>query len=122
MLLLGSEQLLNFLPLTIILVANWAVAPPAGGPFARVAAAFGRGVWVLLAVVGACSALAGLLLAAAGTTRAYGLAVFVGGLVAGSVVAPQLRRAVARVVPIDPASPLDATAISLTLLLVANQV
>ena len=43
-LLLGSEQLLNFLPLAIILVANWAVAPPAGGPLARVGAAFGRGI------------------------------------------------------------------------------
>lgn len=121
-LLLGSEQLLNFLPLAVILVANWAVAPPVGGGPARLAAAFGRGIWLLLGVVGACSALAGLLLAAAGTTRAYGLAVFVGGLAAGSVVAPPVRRAIARVIPIDPASPLDATAVGLTLLLVANQV
>ena len=120
--LVGSEQLLNFLPLAVILIANWAVAPPAGGLPARVAAALGRGIWLLLAVVGACSALAGLLLAAVGTTRAYGLAVFVGGLAAGSVVAPAVRRTVARVIPIDPLSPLDATAVALTLLLVANQV
>ena len=121
-LLLGSEQLLNFLPLAIILVANWAVAPPAGSSLARVGAALGRGIWLLLAVVGACAALAGLLLAAAGTTRAYGLAVFVGGLAAGSVVVPAVRRGIARLLPIDPASPLDATAVALTLLLVANQV
>ncbi|MBO0689653.1 MAG: hypothetical protein J2P40_08790, partial [Candidatus Dormibacteraeota bacterium] len=52
-LLLGSEQLLNFLPLAVILVANWAVAPPVGGGPARLAAAFGRGIWLLLGVVGA---------------------------------------------------------------------
>ncbi|MBO0705662.1 MAG: CPBP family intramembrane metalloprotease [Candidatus Dormibacteraeota bacterium] len=120
--LVGSEQLLNFLPLAVILVANWAVAQPAGAPPARVAAALGRGIWLLLGVVGACSALAGLLLVAAGTTRAYGLAVFVGGLAAGSVVVPAVRRAIARLIPIDPLSPLDATAVALTLLLVANQV
>jgi hypothetical protein len=121
-LLLGSDQVLNLLPLGVILVANWAVLPPTGGAFAGAAARLGRAIWLLLAIVGACTALGGLLLAASGGTRAYGLALLVGGVAAGCIVAPQARRAVARLLPIDPTSPLDATAIALTLLLVANQV
>lgn len=106
-------EVLGFLPLPLILLANLA--------------ALGRGprdrpgwYWVLLAAVGAGVVLVGL--ATVPGMVGYGIGFMVGGVGMGALALAPARRLAARVLPIDPASPLDATALGFTLVVAGSQI
>ena len=117
----GLDLLLYLLPLPIILLANIAeLAPdrlsPALAERARLAS------WGVLALIGAGTIVVGLGALATGNGRpAYALVMLIGGAVCVGLVSEQARVAVARILPVDPASALDATALALTVVMVAMQ-
>jgi membrane protease YdiL (CAAX protease family) len=112
-LLATSAQLLTFVPLLLILVANVAARPRAARALPR------WWYWALLAVVGLAVAALGALTAT--TDRGYGVGLAVGGAAMATLAVAPLRRAVARALPIDPASVLDATAVGFTFVITASQ-
>lgn len=106
-------ELLGFLPLPLIFLANLA--------------ALGRGpqdrpdwYWFVLAAVGAGVVLVGL--ATVPGTVGYGVGFMVGGVGMGALALAPARRVAARALPIDPASPLDATALGFTLVVAGSQI
>jgi membrane protease YdiL (CAAX protease family) len=114
-----ADLLLVLLPLMLILIANWADAPPRGDTwFARVAAFLGSAVWVLLGVVAAACIVLALLRIA---VPVYALVMLVTGIVVGLLVSETNRARVARVMPIDPRSAVHATALVLSVALVGSQ-
>jgi membrane protease YdiL (CAAX protease family) len=128
------DQVLSLLlPLPLIVAANWGLAPPQGdGLPARIARAAGSLIWILLGLVAAASALLGLLTLAdasaigpaaspRGGLVAYAVVMMAAGIVAAMLLLRPNRDRLARVLPIDPASPMDATALVLSVLLVATQ-
>ncbi len=111
--LMTLGELLGFLPLPLIVLANLA--------------ALGRGpqdrpgwYWALLAAVGAAVVLVGL--ATVPGTVGYGVGFMAGGLGMAALALAPARRLAARVLPIDPDSPLDATALGLTLVVAGSQI
>lgn len=113
------------LPLPLILSANWKQSPPGGpGLLAALARGFGAVLWPALAVIAAGCVLIGLL-ALAGARGArlslYGALMVLTGLLAASLLEGRTRLALSRVLPIRPSSPLDATALVLTVVLVGSQ-
>jgi CAAX protease family protein len=113
------------LPLPLVLAANWQVRPPRGqGAAARVGRALGSASWAGLGVAIALTGLLGLesfLTPPQFHSRAYGAAILLGSLAAGAILIPAVRRAVARLLPIDPGSALDATALILIAILLGFQ-
>ncbi|MFZ0215296.1 MAG: CPBP family intramembrane glutamic endopeptidase [Candidatus Dormiibacterota bacterium] len=111
--LVTSSQVLAFLPLVLILLAN-AAALPAARP----------GLppwwyWGLLAVVGVATALLGL--ASAGSNAGYGVGLAAGGTAMASLALAPVRARVARFWPIERSSVLDATALGFTFVIAASQ-
>jgi membrane protease YdiL (CAAX protease family) len=113
------------LPLPLVLAANWQVRPPRSqGPAARVGRALGSASWAGLGVVVALTGFLGLVSLLAPPqfhSPAYGAALLLGSLAAGAILVPAVRRAVSRLVPIDPGSALDATALVLIAILLGFQ-
>lgn len=110
--LITLGELLGFLPLPVIFLANLAT--------------LGRGprewrgwYWFVLAAVGAGVALVGL--ATVPGTPGYGIGFMVGGLGMGALALAPPRRLAGRLLPIDPESPLDATALGFTLVVAGSQ-
>ncbi|MBO0686147.1 MAG: hypothetical protein J2P45_23610, partial [Candidatus Dormibacteraeota bacterium] len=86
--------------------------------------------WYVLLVIAAVVVLVGVvtaLLGAAGGQRnsgrlvAYGLLQATTGVLAGAVLWPEVRRWLGRLIPIDPDSPVHATALVLAILLFGTQ-
>lgn len=110
--LITLGELLGFLPLPLVLLANLA--------------ALGRGprdrpgwYWPVLAIVGAGVVLVGVVTGP--SAIGYGAGYVVGGLAMAALALAPARRLAARVLPIDPNSPLDATALGFTLVVVCSQ-
>jgi len=106
------------LPLPLIAAANLPERPPSTfnqAAVARLRSAF----WLLLAVVPASSVALGLL-----TLRRPSAALIfvVTGLAAASLLLYPTRAAIARVLPIDPTSAMDATALVLSAVLFGSQI
>lgn len=106
-------EVVGFLPLPLVFVANLA--------------AIGRGprerpgwYWVVLSAAGVVVVLLGLASIPGGAGQGVGLAV--GGAGMAALGLAPARRLAARVLPIDPQSPLDATALGFTLVVAASQV
>jgi CAAX protease family protein len=124
-----DEVLVLLLPLPLILIANWHDAPPKGeGGYVRLATVMGGAVWLLLGMVAAFNlvlALVALALGASGASGrsllAYAAVLLVTGFVSALLIAPSVRFAVARVLPIDPGSAVHATALLLSIILVGTQ-
>lgn len=129
-----DEFLILLLPLPLIVIANWHERPPQGhGRYARAAALLGGAVWLLLAMVAAvCLVLALFAVALApshtgdnrgggGGLVAYAAVLLVTGVAAALLIAEPVRAALARVLPIDPASAVHATALVLSTTLVGTQ-
>jgi len=105
------------LPLPLIAAANLPERPPASwnpAAVARLRSAF----WLLLAVVPASSVTLGLLTMRRPTAA---LIFVVTGLAAASLLLYPTRAAIARTLPIDPSSAMDATALVLSLVLLGSQ-
>jgi len=105
------------LPLPLIAAANLPLRPPAGltpAAVARLRSSF----WLLLGVVPVSSVVFGLLSL---RRPSAGLILVVTGLLAASLLRYPTRAAIARVLPIDPASAMDATALVLSLVLFGSQ-
>jgi uncharacterized protein len=105
------------LPLPLIAAANLHERPPAGwnaAAVSRVRSAF----WLLLAVVPTSTVAFGLLSFGSPTAA---LILVVTGLTAALLLMHPIRAAIARAIPIDPASALDATALVLSTVLVGSQ-
>ncbi len=105
-------EVLGFLPLPLVLLANLA--------------ALGKGprdqpgwYWPVLAAVGAGVVLVGL--ATVPSAIGYSVGYVAGGLALAALALPPARRLAARILPIDPGSPLDATALGFTLVVVCSQ-
>ena len=110
--LITLGELLGFLPLPLVLLAN--LAALGKGPRDRPG-----WYWLTLAAVGAGVVLVGA--ATVPSAAGYGVGYVVGGLaMAGLALAPA-RRLAARILPIDPSSPLDATALGFTLVVACSQ-
>jgi membrane protease YdiL (CAAX protease family) len=88
-----------------------------------VARALGSTVWVALAGAVALTAFLGLLTAAGGGQRSliYGAALLLGSCIGAALLLRRVRRTVARALPIDPDSALDATALILIAILLGFQ-
>lgn len=106
-------ELVGFLPLPLILLANLA--------------AVGKGpqeqpgwYWFVLAAAGAGVVLVGLATVAA--SIGYGIGLAAGGAAMTALALTPVRRFAARVLPIDPGSPLDATALAFTLVVACSQI
>jgi uncharacterized protein len=116
------------LPVPLILAANWRLAPPRGGnPAAVVARAVGSLAWILLGLAALGGPLALINPAAvgpgasAGGRLAYTVVMVVTAVIAVLLLLRPARDLLARVVPIDPTSPMDATGLVLSVLLVGTQ-
>lgn len=110
--LAGLSDLVNFLPLVVILLANLAVM--GRGPRQRPG-----WYWIVLAILGVALAVVG-----AGSipqSLGYGLGYVAGGVATFGLAFAPVRRGVARILPTDPESPLDATAVGLTVLIACSQ-
>jgi membrane protease YdiL (CAAX protease family) len=86
--------------------------------------ALGSASWAGLGVVVALTGFLGLVSLLAPPqfhSPAYGAALLLGSLAAGAILVPAVRRAVSRLVPIDPGSALDATALVLIAILLGFQ-
>jgi membrane protease YdiL (CAAX protease family) len=109
------------LPLPLVVIANWNVSPPQGdGWTAGAARALGSALWTLLGAVTLLSALLGLWAMVAPPPQrslVYGLSILSATGVAAALLFRSAREKVARVLPIDPDSGLDATALVLVLVL-----
>lgn len=131
--LLGTF-LVFLLPLPVIAAANWNQQPPAGE---GLAAAMGRflGIhlfWPLLGLApGACAVLGLFTLAALPTTASpaaggrlagYVAILLLTALVAASLMLQSTRDRLARLIPIDPRSPVDTTALVLSTVVVGLQI
>lgn len=119
-----GESLPLLLPVPLVLAANWNLAPPAGSQWpAAFARTLGTLFWALLGATAGTALLLGLitLLAGGGRTTVYGALLTLTGVVAGSLLLPDTRRTLSRLLPIRPGNPLDATALVLTALLVGSQ-
>lgn len=110
--LVALGELLGFLPLPVIYLANLAV--------------LGRGpqdrpdwYWFVLGAVGAGAVLVGL--ATVPGTAGYGVGLTAGGVAMGALALAPARRLAARLLPIDPRSPVDATALGFTLVVAGGQ-
>lgn len=115
-----GDVLVLLLPLPLIAAANWHERPPTGQAWtAALGSLLGRAIWVLLAVVAASSALLGLLYVRFSPPAA--LIMFVTAVVAASLIRYPTRAAISRVLPIDPASAIDATALVLSSVVVGSQ-
>jgi uncharacterized protein len=124
-------MLVLLLPFPLVLAANWKERPPTGpGVWNDIARVAGQTTWAALGLIaGACMVVGvGALIEAAVDHRHAGLgtatygAVFAAtGVAAGSVLLEPTRSWLARVMPIDPRSALDATALVLTIALVGSQ-
>jgi membrane protease YdiL (CAAX protease family) len=123
-----TQVALLLLPVPLIVAANWRLAPPMGpGPGPAVARAVGSMTWVLLGLI----ALAGPLAlidpvaigpgASAHGRLAYTVVMATTGVAAVLLLLRPSRDLLARLLPIDPASPMDATALVLSVLLVGTQ-
>lgn len=106
-------ELVGFLPLPLVLLAN--LAALGKGPTDRPG-----WYWFVLAAVGAGVVLVGL--STVPSTVGYGVGFMVGGVGMGALAVAPARRLAARVLPIDPDSPLDVTALGFTLVVAASQV
>jgi uncharacterized protein len=125
------DVLFLLLPLPLIVIANWHEAPPTGnGTLARGAAALGRTVWMLLALVAAVCILLALVTVAFTSpgrsstghgTVLYAAVMLLTGVAAAALIGEPVRSALARVIPIDPLSAVHATALVLTVVLVGSQ-
>jgi uncharacterized protein len=108
-------------PMPLIVIANWNVAPPGGdGWTAAAARALGSALWALLGAVTLLSGLLGLWAIVAPPPQRsliYGLAVLAGTGTAAALLFRPVRKWAARVLPIDPDSGLDATALVLVVVL-----
>ncbi len=134
-LLSWDDAILLLLPLATIVSANLRLAPPAGDrPLPVFARFLGSTIWLQLATVAAIVTLQGLFTlagqtavgqAAAGKQTAGGTAagavLLIAGVASALLLTRPAREMVARLLPIDPDSPVDATALVLSLLLVAAQ-
>ena len=120
------------LPLPLILAANWCEAPPPGGSLpARIAQAIGGLAWLGLGLVAASAFLIAIItLAAAWAARpgpaghglfAAAVVMAASGMGAVGFLLRSNRDLLARVIPIDPASPVHATALVLSVVLVGSQ-
>ncbi len=106
------------IPLPLIAAANLYERPPttfSAAGVGRLRSAF----WLLLAVVPVSTVAFGLLSLGAAPTA--GLILVVTGLTAALLLIQSTRAAIARALPIDPASGLDATALVLSTVLVGSQ-
>lgn len=118
----GLDLSLYLLPLPLILLANLAELP-AGRLAPPLAERLRQGSWAVLALIGAGTMIVGLGALATGNGRApYVLALLTGGVVCVGLISEPARAAVARILPIDPASPLDALALALTVVMVSMQI
>jgi membrane protease YdiL (CAAX protease family) len=118
------------LPLPVILAANWRERPPAGpGVAAAIARLSGQAIWFLLGAIGIAVALFGLLdLVGAAvnpqpTPRfvTFSLVLIATGVVAFLLTLRTVRARIARFMPIDAGSALDATALVLTVTVAGTQ-
>lgn len=120
------------LPLPIIVSANWRLVPPSGrDTLSTLARSFGHAIWALLAMTAVFCVLLGLLTlagtlaggssAASRGAAAYAAVLIVTGTVAGTFVSRSGRQPISRLLPIDPDSPVDATALVLSVVLVGSQ-
>lgn len=123
-------MLVLLLPFPLILAANWREAPPTRpGAWNEIARVVGQITWPALGLIaGACLVVGlGALVEAAANGRAspgtatYGAVFTATGLAAGAVLVEPVRVALARVLPLDPRSAIDATALVLTIALVGSQ-
>lgn len=123
-------MLVLLLPFPLILAANWKEKPPTGpGVWRDIARVVGQTTWAALALIATACLLVGLaaLVEAAVSARAgpgtatYGAVFSITGIAAGAVLFEPVRIALTRVLPIDPRSVLDATALVLTIALVGSQ-
>jgi membrane protease YdiL (CAAX protease family) len=109
------------LPLPLVVIANWNVSPPQGdGWRAGAARALGSALWALLGAVTLLSGLLGLWAIVAPPPQRsliYGLSVLATTAVAAALLFRPVRTKVAKVLPIDPDSGLDATALVLVVVL-----
>jgi membrane protease YdiL (CAAX protease family) len=109
------------LPLPLVVIANWNLSPPRGGSTAAAAArALGSALWAVLGGVTLLSALLGLWTMVAPPPQRsliYGLSVLAATAMAAALLFRRVREKAARVLPIDPDSGLDATALVLVLIL-----
>lgn len=111
--LITLGELLGFLPLPLVFLANLA--------------ALGRGpqdrpgwYWFALATVGAGVVVVGL--ATVPGSVGYGIGFMVGGVGMAALALAPVRRLASRVLPVDPDSPLDATALAFTLVVAGSQI
>jgi len=111
--LITLGEVLGFLPLPLILLANLAALgkTPADRP---------GWYWPVLAAVGAGAALVGV--ATVPSAAGYGAGYVVGGLAMAALALAPARRFAARILPIDPGNPLDATALGFTLIVAGSQI
>jgi uncharacterized protein len=110
------------LPVPLILAANWREqAPHGGGVGGTLVRAAGAAAWPALMAVSAICVLGGLLLATSQPTRVFGAVLAVAGGVSAALLLQPVRASLARLLPIDPDSSLDATALVLTVILVGLQ-
>ena len=106
---------------------SWGPRAGGEGTYRRVASALGGLIWMLLAIVAAVSIVLALLSLAFTTPRtsggafAYALVLLATGAAAALLVAEPIRALLARVLPVDPRSALDATALVLSVVLVGSQ-
>lgn len=115
--LVSWDQALLLLPLPLIYAANLYERPPAQLNAAGVAR-LRSAVWLLIALVPVLTVVYALL--SLGQPPAAWI-LLVTGLVMGSFLLHSTRAAIARVLPVDADSALDATALVLSALLVGNQ-
>jgi uncharacterized protein len=127
----ATDVLVLLLPLPLILIANWHDKPPVDrGRLPRAAAFLGSVVWMLLAMVAAACILLAVATVVftepgpASDARRVVLdasVLLLTGVVAAALISEGVRSAVARVMPIDPASAVHATALVLSTVLVGSQ-
>lgn len=111
--LITFGEALGFLPLPLVFLANLAVLGK--GPRERPG-----WYWLLLAAVAACVVVLGL--ATVPGSAGYGVGLAAGGVGMGALALTPVRRFASRLLPIDSDSPLDATALGLTLVVAAGQI
>jgi uncharacterized protein len=115
-LLLGWDFLIYLIPLPVIVFANLAEASRPTAPSWRAA------TWIVLAFLASLAIIYGLILLPHKGELANGLTVVVSGVIALLTVWPVFRSILARILPIDRDSALDATAVVFTVLMVGTQI
>jgi CAAX protease family protein len=115
-LLLSWDFLIYLVPIPVIVFANLAESYRPTAPAWRTATTI-----TLLSIGGLALVYSGVLVTTPGEL-ANGLTVFAAGALSLLTVWPPFRVVLARVLPIDPASLLDATAIVFTLVMVGTQI